>query len=251
VIVPATPVPDIELPDPPETTTPLSGIGVDVCSEPEATVNVTVARVPLPMTLEFAPVTTHLVLPAMLEHVAPLLAATALAPAVTLTLEMSEDEYPIVHSISEGCAPPDAVIVTGRVTTAPGAALPDPMATATDCATACVAARANNTHVMLRIRLDFEKEPEEFIKSVHNRCSSRSKHTPGVSAEWDYLWRIRSSMRSPSNVVIDERRQNARIKARPGEFFGRSATTGCAHSHAHTRSAAHARKNTTRGGSRR
>lgn len=136
VIVPATPVPAIELPGPVEAITPLSGIGVEVCNEPEATVNVTVARVPLPMTLEFVPVTTHLVLPATLEHAALLPAAMALAPVVTLTLEMSEDEYPIVHSISEGCALPDAVRVTGRVTAAPGAALPDPIATATDCATA-------------------------------------------------------------------------------------------------------------------
>ena len=119
------------------------------------------------MTVEFAPVTTHLVLPAMLEHVALLLAATALAPAVTLTLEMSEDEYAIVHSISEGCAPPAAAIVTGRVTTAPGAPLPDPIAKVTDCATAGVAAMANNRHAMPRIWFDFEKEPEEFIKSVH------------------------------------------------------------------------------------
>jgi hypothetical protein len=107
-----------------------------VCNEPETTVNVTVARVPLPMMLEFAPVTTHVVLLAMLEHAALLLAAMALAPVVTLTLEMPEDEYPIVHSTSEGCALPDAVNVTGRVTIAPGAALPEPIATATDCATA-------------------------------------------------------------------------------------------------------------------
>jgi hypothetical protein len=186
-------------------------MGVDVCTDPEATVNATVARVPFPMTLEFAPVMTHLVLPAMLEHVAILLAAMALAPAATLTLEMSEDEYAIVHSRSEGCALPDALIVKGRVTIAPGAALPDPIAKVTDCATPCVAAMANNTHVMPRIWFVLEKEPEEFIKSVfHNHCSSVSKHTPGVAAERDYSWRVRSAMRSPSNVVIDELRKNAR-----------------------------------------
>lgn len=107
-----------------------------MCKEVEATVNVTVAKVPLPMMLEFIPETTHVVLFPRLEHVALLLAAMALGPAVTLTLEMSEDEYPIVHSTSEGCALPDAVIVTGRVTTAPGAALPDPTAMVTDCAIA-------------------------------------------------------------------------------------------------------------------
>lgn len=46
---------------------------------------------------------------------------------------------------------------------------------------------ANKTHVMPRIWFDFEEEPEEFIKSVHNRRSSKSKHTPGVAAERDYL----------------------------------------------------------------
>ena len=136
VIVPPTPVPGIELPDPLAATTPLSGMGVEVCNEPEATVNVTVAKVPLPMMLEFIPETTHVVVLAMLEHAALLLAAMALGPSVTLTLEISEDEYPIVHSTSEGCALPDAVIVTGRVTIAPGAALPDPIATVTDCAKA-------------------------------------------------------------------------------------------------------------------
>jgi hypothetical protein len=45
-----------------ETATLLSGIGVEVCKEVEATVNVTVAKVPLPMMLEFIPETTHVVL---------------------------------------------------------------------------------------------------------------------------------------------------------------------------------------------
>jgi hypothetical protein len=103
------------------------------------------------MMLEFIPEITHLVLLTTLEHVALLLAAIAPAPVVTLTPEMSEDEYPIVHSTSEGCAPPDAVIVTGRVTIAPGAALPDPTATVTDCAAAWLAAMENNTHVMPKI----------------------------------------------------------------------------------------------------
>jgi hypothetical protein len=49
-------------------------------------------------------------------------------------------------------------------------------------------------------------------------------------------------MRSPSGIVIDEFRQNPRIKERPGEFFQCSATTGCALLRAHTGSAAHARK---------
>jgi hypothetical protein len=117
----------------------------------------------------------------MLEHVTLLLAAMALAPAVTLTLEMSEGEYPTVHSTSEGCALPDAVIVTGRVTTAPGAALPDPIATVTDCAIACVAAMASNAHVMPRIWPDFEKEPEKFIRSVHNRVHRRANTLPAYS----------------------------------------------------------------------
>ena len=107
-----------------------------MCNEPEATVNVTVAKVPLPMMLEFIPEITHDVPLATLKHAALLLAVMALAPAATLTPEMSDDEYPIVHSTSEGCALPDAVIVTGRVTIAPGAALPDPTAIVTDCAMA-------------------------------------------------------------------------------------------------------------------
>ena len=55
-------------------------------------VSVTVARTPLLITLSFTPYTTHRVLPKLLEHVTLLLAAVAMAPGVTVTLETSDAE---------------------------------------------------------------------------------------------------------------------------------------------------------------
>jgi hypothetical protein len=54
--------------------------------------NVAVAKVPLVMTLAFTPDTTHIVLPALLEHDTLLLAAIALSPGATFTLVTSEAE---------------------------------------------------------------------------------------------------------------------------------------------------------------
>ena len=70
----------------------------------------------------------------VLEQLTLLPAAVELDPATTLTLEISEDEYPIVHCTPAGTEPPEVVIVIGTVTLAPGVALPDPTDRVTCCA---------------------------------------------------------------------------------------------------------------------
>ena len=69
--------------------------------------SVAVARTPLLSALSFSPKTTHIVLPARLEHVTLLLAAVVAAPGVTLTLEMADAGYAMIHCKAVGCAPPD------------------------------------------------------------------------------------------------------------------------------------------------
>jgi hypothetical protein len=67
-------------------------IGAAVSNEPDAIVNVALAKVPLLMMFVLIPYATQIVAPMLLEQVTLLLAAVALDPAVTVTLEISEDE---------------------------------------------------------------------------------------------------------------------------------------------------------------
>ena len=67
-------------------------IGAAVSNEPDAIVNVALASVPLLMMFVLIPYATQIVAPMLLEQVTLLLAAVALDPDVTVTLEISEDE---------------------------------------------------------------------------------------------------------------------------------------------------------------
>jgi hypothetical protein len=91
-MLPPTPDAGIELDDAPTAATAVTASGVGAATAPGAILNVAVARMPSLITLLFAPYTMHIVLPLLFAHATILPAAVALAPAVTLTLAMSEGE---------------------------------------------------------------------------------------------------------------------------------------------------------------
>jgi len=86
------PTPDAGIPMPPavEAITFVTWTASDVFTVLEASWNAAVAKVPLLMTWAFTPHATHIVLPGLLEQEMLLFAATALVPAVTVTLVMSD-----------------------------------------------------------------------------------------------------------------------------------------------------------------
>ncbi len=89
------PVPEAEIELPPLTSvaiTPVTWSGAEVTKEPDAIVNVALATVPLLMVFVLSPYATQVVEVVLLEQVTLLPAAVVLDPAVTVTLEMSEDE---------------------------------------------------------------------------------------------------------------------------------------------------------------
>ena len=86
------PTPDAGIPMPPavEAITFVTWTASDVFTVLEASWNAAVAKGPLLMTLAFTPHATHIVLPGLLEQEMLLFPATALVPAVTVTLVMSD-----------------------------------------------------------------------------------------------------------------------------------------------------------------
>jgi len=86
------PTPDAGIPMPPavEAITFVTWTASDVFTVLEASWNAAVAKGPLLMTLAFTPHATQIVLPGLLEQEMLLFAATALVPAVTVTLVMSD-----------------------------------------------------------------------------------------------------------------------------------------------------------------
>jgi hypothetical protein len=90
-IVPGAPVAGIVPPDTSAAMVPVTAIGVDVSTAPDAIVSVAVANMPSLSTFEFTPYTTQVVLPTEVEQVTLLPALVAFAAAEMITLEMSDE----------------------------------------------------------------------------------------------------------------------------------------------------------------
>src|SRR2546427_716038 len=86
----------------------------------------------------------------------------------------------MVHCRVAGCAPPDVVKETPKLTVPPGTALPEPSETVACCATAGLAAVPNRIHG-IRLRILFQElRCDECDEDLYIRIGSISKDRPAA-----------------------------------------------------------------------
>jgi hypothetical protein len=120
--------PAAETADVPEICTSL-----DVAAVPEAMVALTTATTPFAMGVALNPATRQVAVPELIEHETDFPAAEAVAPVVTLIVEITDGVYPMSHCTPVGCAPPALARERFNETVLPGAPAADDRFKETDC----------------------------------------------------------------------------------------------------------------------